>query len=520
MKRIIYYFTAILTVVISACNKDVLDEESKSNITANALFTTPEGLASATTALYNRERLLFRGSSDAESVMWTNLERGTDITVSRAGTGIQFARYDVTLNAANGQIQQYWRHFYYLIVRANEIINAGEKLGLDNAMVKQAVAEARCVRAHSYFYLLRAFDRIVLNDQATNIDNLDRDFKPADPEDVFNLMYADLDFAISNMTYTAANPGRYTQGAARHIKAKVALWRKDWTEAAKQTDEIIKNGPYRLVPLNQIFTGANLNHSESILVSQWDRAAGGASIGGPAGHRLALYYMPNFYKMKGILVNGDNGGQAWGRIFPNTYLLGLYETGDQRNNAFYKHFWVYDDPANVPAGKRLGDQATTTNMSIYFDQLHPGCTKFLDKWTKEPTELQSFKDIIVYRLAETYVIGAEAHMRLNGSGDATARNYISAVRERAGLPIFTGSVTEDLILDEEARELAFEGQRWFTLKRMGKLVERVRLHAGDTDVSSVQARTNIQDYHVRWPIPQTEIDMMGKESFPQNPGYN
>src|SRR5690606_12444545 len=125
--------------------------------------------------------------------------------------------------------------------------------------------------------------------------------------------------------WVPANPGRYTQGAARHIKAKVALWQQNWTEAALQADEIIGNGPYALVPLRSIFEGADLNHSEGILVSQWDRAPGGASVGGPAGHRLPLYFIPNYYKISGILVNGDNGGRAWGRVYPNTYLLGLYE---------------------------------------------------------------------------------------------------------------------------------------------------------------------------------------------------
>lgn len=521
MKRFLYTAIILLFCLCAAsCNSDLLDEQSKDKITAEAVFNTPEGLGTAVTALYNLDRNIYR--NDAESTVWTSFIRAEDITVTRAGSGVGFARYDNTVNGSTSQVKLFWSHYYSIIERTNKIITSGEKLGLDNATVAQAVAEAKCFRARSYFYLLRTFDRIILNTEPTTVDNLEREYNPADPEDVYNLMYSDLDFAISKLGYTAANPGRYTLGVARHVKAEIALWRKDYQEAALQADEIITKGPYKLLESPaDIFKGANLNHSESILVSQWDRAAGG-SAGNPTGHRLAMYFVPNFYKQPGILVTDANGGSAWGRTYPNPYLFSLYSQNDKRLTAFYKQYWVYDDPAaTLPAGKHLGDKVTTTNQSVYFDQLYPACFKYVDQWTKlSPTEAQSFKDIIIYRLAETYLIGAEAHMRLGGESDPTAIRYMSAIRERAGLGVFAGPVTEQLIMDEDARELSFEGQRWYTLKRLGKLVSQIRQYAGDPAVGAVQARTGIQDYHVRWPIPQSEIDnMKGKGDFTQNPGY-
>lgn len=518
MKKIIYLSTLLL-LFTGSC-KDILDEESKDKITADAVFNTPEGLSTAIVALYNLDRDIYK--NDSESTVWTSFIRAEDITVTRGGGGSGFARYDNTVNGSTSQVELFWSHYYTIIERANKIIISGENLGLGNADVAQAVAEAKCFRARSYFYLLRTFDRIILNTEATTVDNLDREYNPADPEAVYNLMYEDLDFAIGNLTYTPKNIGRFTQGVARHVKAEVALWRKDYKEAAFQADEIITNGPYKLLedPAD-IFKGANLNHSEAIFVSQWDRAAGG-SAGNPSGHRLAQYFVPNYFKITGIQISYTNGGSPWGRTYPNPYLLGLYAANDKRLNAFYKLFWVYDDPtATLPVGKKLGDKVTTTNASVYFDQLYPACFKYVDQWTKlAPNESQSFKDIIIYRLAETYLIGAEAHMHLRGPGDPLAVSYMSKLRERAGLGVFTGPVTEDLILDEDARELAFEGQRWFMLKRLGKLIERIKLYAGDPYVSAVQARTNIKDYHVRWPIPQSEIDnMKGKGNFTQNPGY-
>ncbi|WP_256011236.1 RagB/SusD family nutrient uptake outer membrane protein [Desertivirga xinjiangensis] len=511
----------LLVLLSVACNKDVLDEASKDKITADAVFSSPEGLSTAVIALYSLDREIYR--KDAESTIWTSFIRAEDITVTRAGSGIGFARYDNTLHGGTAQVRPFWTHYYSIIERANKIIKSGDAMGEGNAEVEQAIAEAKGFRARSYFYLLRTFDRIILNTEPTTVDNLEREYNPANPEDVYNLIYSDLDYTIDKLDYTAKNPGRFTEGVARHIKAQVALWRKDYKEAALQTDEIINNGPYRLIALPDIFNGANLNHEEAIFVSQWDRASGGSPVsnGNPTGHRLHMYFIPNYFKQSGILVNYANGGSAWGRTYPNPYLLSLYENNDQRLNTFYKLFWVYDDPAKLPAGKTLGQKVTTTNMSIYFDQLYPACLKYADEWTRtSPTEAQSFKDVIIYRLAETYLIGAEAHMHLGGPLDPLAVKYMSEVRKRAGLGTFTGPVTEQLLLDEDARELAFEGQRWYTLKRLGKLLDQIKAHAGDPAVNAIQARTSIQDYHVRWPIPTSEIEnMKGKGSFDQNTGY-
>src|SRR5690606_21757765 len=112
-------------------------------------------------------------------------------------------------------------------------------------------------------------------------------------------------------------------------------------------------------------------------------------------------------------------------------------------------------------------------------------------------------NIQIYRLGETYLIAAEAYMRMNDV--PTALKRINVLRERAGVEYLT-TLNQNILLDENARELAFEGHRWFDLKRMGVLVERIKLH-------NVNAAPNIQDYHVRWPIPQETIDL-GK--YPQN----
>ncbi len=535
MKNIYLLYILVIAAFTTGCSKTVLDEQSKDRITADAVFNTPEGLNTAVIALYDRERNLFR--MDAETQTATAILRGGDIQVSRAGGGANAGRYDVTFNPASSEVQNFWRHRYSIIERANAIIAGGERIGDDNPIVAKAVAEAKVFRAQAFFYLFRTYDNIILNTDPTTVDNLNREYHPAKAEDIYDLLYADLDYAIEKLSYpTATRTGRFDQGVARHIKAQVALWRKDYAEAAQQADAVINSGAYSLrANINEVFQGigsnhADLNHSESILVSQWSREPGGSA--GLNGHRMANYFIPNFYKESRILVNYANGGRGWGRIHPNPYMFSLFTKDnngktDLRRATWFKETWVYDNPAN--AGSNLGKVVPRPNdAATYFDRFYPACLKYVDRVVAEggtklaETDVVSFKDIIIYRLAETYLIGAEAHMRLKGGDDATAKLYLSKIRERAGLGTFTGTVTEDIIIDEDARELAFEKPRWYILKRLGKLVSAVRDHGGDPTVATGtnDPRTNIQDFHVRWPIPQGEIDgMTGKGTFVQNPGY-
>jgi hypothetical protein len=123
----------------------------------------------------------------------------------------------------------------------------------------------------------------------------------------------------------------------------------------------------------------------------------------------------------------------------------------------------------------------------------------------------TFRDIYVFRLAETYLLRAEAYL---GKGDLdNAAKDINEVRERAkAKPVSPNDVTIDYILDERARELVYEEPRRITLHRTGKLVERVRKY------NSLNAK-EIQDHHGLWPIPLSFIESNTDVVIEQNPGY-
>ncbi len=178
-------------------------------------------------------------------------------------------------------------------------------------------------------------------------------------------------------------------------------------------------------------------------------------------------------------------------------------------------------------GKQLGDpldlyencETDQNEFMLYYRRQNPGVLKFFDE-NVEPTDRNHYKNIMIYRLAETYLIGAEAHMMLGNN--AKALEYINAVRNRANAASIT-TVDLQAILDERAREFAFEGQRWYTLKRTGKLYEFLLDHMNNDNMNESYPEGNpkviLREYMQNWPIPQQQIDLLGP-SYPQNDGYN
>ncbi len=153
---------------------------------------------------------------------------------------------------------------------------------------------------------------------------------------------------------------------------------------------------------------------------------------------------------------------------------------------------------------------------------YPGIKKFLDNVYNStyPTHDISNRDAIVLRLAEMYLIKAEAELATGAANTALATiNQLRTVRAISGKDnTISGPVTIDTILDERAIELCGEQQRWFDLKRTKKLVERVKKY-------NKQASANIKDTHYFRPIPNSQMSAVTNASttegtgFWQNSGY-
>jgi hypothetical protein len=521
----------VVALMFASCSDDFLKDELLSDTSVEFLYTTPQGLESAVVGLYTLNRQLYEDNS-LNGAFPLILQAKSDLGVGITGEVSLYSRllWGASLGdfGTESGINKYWVHFYKIVDRANAIIQAAENLeDIDEDRRNQILAEARCMRANSIFTLYRCFNNIFVSTEPTTPENaFDVPRDKSSVEEIFSLLKSDLDFAINNLEYTTPQFGRWTQGAARHVRAKVAMWEGDWAEAAAQADSVIMSGNYALVPTTaEVFAG-ELDHSETLFAVNFENE----EIGGGSFHIMNWNIVSGYADAPGMVQSIENGGAGIGFLSLNDYTINLLNedpNDDRKNNTYYIFEYLYNDEETLPAGKNIGEpldlyENSPTDMNefmLYYRRQNPGVLKFFDDEV-EPTDRNHFKNVMIYRLAETYLIGAEAHMNLGEDG--IALDYLNAVRNRAKTASVT-SIDLQAILDERARELAFEGQRWFTLKRTGLLFEFLLDHMNNDNMNESYPEGNpkdiLREYMENWPIPPQQIDLLGP-SYPQNDGYN
>ncbi|QMU27080.1 RagB/SusD family nutrient uptake outer membrane protein [Adhaeribacter radiodurans] len=538
---------------------DFLDETNRNDATANTFYATAEGMEAVVNSCYTPTRTWY-----GKTIGHLLTEAGTDEMLygNTAGNTYPHYTYNALLQGANTNgtgLYFVWKSFYKGINACNTAIGRMALSPITENLKLEREAEARFLRAFYYYHLVEIFGPIPLRLQETVAPELTATRAPVD--EVYNQIIEDLTFAYTNLSgkITPAG-GRVIQPAVAALLARVYLTLNDNTNALLYATKVIKDYDFALNnDYKAIWDIGNSNGTTNKEVIWFVNYAANNVFNDygryddlgyfwlwEGGNHSHMHYLPFFVGVKGYTGTLETG-RALMQYMPSKYLLNLYdETKDARFNGSFRTVWFANDPTTLPADKKLGDTIVVVSKkplsaeykaskpyTIYdiddiYDvnglpkeprQRYPALWKFHDPTRATVNVVESKRDAFVFRLAEMYLIAAEASLKLNNTGEAA--NFVNAIRERAALPgkvedmrVTAADINLDFILEERAREFAGEQLRWFDLKRTGKLVERVKMYNPD-------AAPNIQEYHNLRPIPQIEIDVLqNKSEFTQNPGYN
>ena len=463
MKKILV-LASLATLLMTSCGDSFFDLEPASSVTIDKVYKTASDYNVAVIGCYAKLQSQVNFYTECCEYRSDNLSLGAPT----AGTQ---DRYDIdhfTEKPSNGILSSYWANFNNNVYRCNLLLDQIDGANFAENLKKQYKGEAMFIRALNYFNMYRIWGGVPATKHVVSAAEALKVARYSD-EQMFDLIAGDLKEIVDNNylpeTYSSADMGRATSGAAKALLGKVYLTFHKWTEAKDILSQLI--GKYQLVsPIAQVFDVDNKNNNEIIFAVHFNKEIEGE------GHSY-WYNLTNA---------SDDTNQT-------SSLLNTFPTGDAR-----KDLITY---VQVEKNVRL--------MNKFYD-------------TKSPTFKTVGNDQILLRYADVLLMYAEAlnEIQYDASEGSPALKYLNAVRQRAGISNLT---TKQLptqekfrkgILVERQREFPYEGQRWFDLGRMG-FAKSVMAENG----------VEIKDYQLLFPIPQQEIEKVGNKSILwQNPGYD
>jgi starch-binding outer membrane protein, SusD/RagB family len=485
MKNKYLYLAAITALsVFSGCEKEFLDRPPQDTLVDANFFKTNDQILAASAPLY--------------TVVWKDYVDKSYWALGdvRGGT-LQRGFYDVFKNDVMfrttgidvSNVEAY-RSFYVVVGQANTLIqNVNRYAGaaVSPEIKNHAIAEARFMRAVAYYFLVSNYGPVPIIENNLELLN-NADVTRNTVETVWEFISRDLEFAAANLPATAVQPGRITKWSAEGFLAKVFLTRagveskggalkQEFLDKAKTLSErvITMSGKGLLPKYEDLFKFPYDNNNESLFEQQWvftsdygyantmvsqlnfsnDIAPGSDGWGGDLG---ASWWMLSLYD--GLIQdNGTKPGFTLDQRLKATFMLPganypeiTQTVRDAAGNAS-KQKLVFPAPA-------AADQYSFANVKKYVIGNR-------DDVGDQVTQQRYPNNTYMLRLADMYLIYAEAALGSSFStSDPKALEYFNKVHMRAGLPVYTGPLTWDIIFQERAKEFAVEGVIWYDLVRL------------------------------------------------------
>lgn len=444
------------------------------------IFETADQIESALAGAYAEFR-----NEYWELDYFVNGDARSDDAYAGADNPANFQIDEFNIVATNANISRDWAYLYSIIGKTNVIFNNVFEInepGFTDERKAQIKGEAAFIRAFNYFQLVQLWGPVplqlkeVTTVSAELLDEIYPQMFPARaPEaEVYAKIISDLEYALNTVPVSATNKGFVTKGAVNAMLAKVyaTMQPHDYAKVIQYADAVI-NGPYSLLQnYDDLWNNTIENSQEAIFEINYD---------------------------------GTNASGNWG--------ASMFRGNDWKKFNTPSHDLVAEFQAE-------GDEVRL-NSSISFETVSWGDPYWTDQ--SQFPFINKYRNItspspqnyIFLRLADIILLKAEA---LNEMGDVTgAANLVDQIRSRVGLSGTPADTQEEmrLAIEKERRlELAFEGHRWFDLKRNGRALSVMTNQIGP---DGQPIGYNINENDLLFPIPQSELDI--NVNLDQNPGY-
>lgn len=532
-------FALLISLFFPSCNDKYLQEVPQGFLSPENTFTTLNGFESGISDLYRVSRTFITDERLPGMVASSGSDRGLPVLWGY-GTDLgwywdkknYYDDYSI-INSFEIEAQNYWIRFYTLIKGANVIITRSnsESMIWDKESDKLLVqAKARFFRALAYRYLVGLWGGVpIIKDE---ISSPKLDFVRSTKTEVLDFIVADLEFATQNLPVSNNQDGKIAKAAADQLLAEIYISRGEFDKSIAASSRIINDPQYHLMTQRfgtmtdkpgdvfwDLFRIGNQNNPANKEVI-WAWQIEYNLPGGDVGYKIERTWGPYLESLKtgdgkAALLKDDNLGRPIGFIRPTVFLeYTLWGGGewnkDMRNSTYnMKRNFIVNNPQSVDFGKIYKPKAADT-IRAHFVWIQKAATPYGHPQGYDVNG-RTYSDAYAMRLAETYLLRAEAYLGKNDK--INAAKDINVVRNRANAtPVDPSKVDIDYILDERARELMIEEPRRLTLARLGLLDERVKKY------NPISAPT-VKEEHNLWPIPQTEIDSNLGAELKQNPGY-
>ena len=550
MKFKIIAAISIMIILFIGCDiTQTLNEEPPHIITSDILYNNYSGFQTGINAAYSEIRYELEASRMPKQIFVNGTDNMSSNYVSNFGNIA--TKWGDHNNSESSYLSRPFDWLYSIINATNTIIDRaeGENIdwnGGDGSEVENmnfVIAEAKAIRAWAYRHLTYLWGDVPLSLAESAGNSIKTDWERTPVNEVRTQIIEDLLFAEQHIPVEPI-PGRMSKGVIQHYLAEMYLVINDPEKALQWADKVISTPEYKLiterygvnldkpgVAFMDMFYQGNINREDGNTEALWVWQYGYQMIGGGTQPRSRAMQLQRYMDIKIGAVNPlqitfERGGRGKAYTAPTQWFMESFEPQDDRfsNHAVRQYFILKTAEQNAPSpsdklpeGYAFGDTIklnwsnplTAENWQV---KDWPYSRKFEGSIPDNVASDFNYDDYIAVRLADTYLLKAEAQFKLGNSPGAA--ETINIIRRRSNASdVSAGDINIDFILDERSRELFDEEYRRYTLLRTGKWLERTRAH-------NTFGGEKVSERDILFPIPQAVIDANLTSTMPQNPGFD